>query len=155
MPIGRYADFEACVRDNQDKESPEGYCASIEKKITGEWPGVNKMDIEKNAKTGGYPNPGQREAEHKPEPSESLKSGHHPGSIEDLMRRRKGLEKPSVLPPDTIKKAIAFVSKSPIEAHGVKGMQSKPWRKTFKTSEQMVKWADQNQAEVHATRDVE
>ena len=136
MRFGAYKDFDACVAANQDKESPEGYCASIEKKITGEWPGVKK-------------------AENKSEPSESLKSGHHPGSLEDLMRRRKGLKKPSSLPPDTIKKAIAFVSKSPIEAHGVKGMQSKPWRKTFKTSEQMVKWADKNQAEVHATRDVE
>lgn len=39
MPFGKYKDFAACVRANQDKKSPEGYCASIEKKITGQWPG--------------------------------------------------------------------------------------------------------------------
>ena len=55
----------------------------------------------------------------------------------------------------TIKKALSFVSKSPIEAHGVKGMKSTPWRKTFKTPENLDKWADANQAEVHATREIE
>ena len=44
MPLGEYADFAACVKANQDKRSPEGYCASIEKKITGEWPGVKKAE---------------------------------------------------------------------------------------------------------------
>ena len=43
MPFGEYADFAACLKANQDKKSPEGYCASIEHKITGEWPGVKKM----------------------------------------------------------------------------------------------------------------
>jgi hypothetical protein len=55
----------------------------------------------------------------------------------------------------TIKKALLFVSKSPIEAHGVKGMKSTPWRKTFKTPEHLDKWVDANQAEVHATREIE
>jgi len=62
---------------------------------------------------------------------------------------------PSWVKPGTIKKALAFVSRSPIEAHGVKGMKSTPWRKTFKTSEHLDKWADANQAEVHATREIE
>ena len=44
MPIGEYKDFKSCVEANQDKDSPEGYCASIEKKITGEWPGVKKAE---------------------------------------------------------------------------------------------------------------
>lgn len=47
MPFGPYKDFDACVRANQDKGSPQGYCASIHKKVTGEWPGeVKKMDPE-------------------------------------------------------------------------------------------------------------
>lgn len=51
MPFGPYKDFDACVRANQDKGSPQGYCASIHKKVTGEWPGeVKKMDPEILAK---------------------------------------------------------------------------------------------------------
>jgi bacillopeptidase F (M6 metalloprotease family) len=42
MPFGPYKDFDACVGDNKDKSSPEGYCASIHKKVTGEWPGEVK-----------------------------------------------------------------------------------------------------------------
>lgn len=38
-PIGPYADFDECLRANADKGSPEGYCAALEKKITGHWPG--------------------------------------------------------------------------------------------------------------------
>jgi hypothetical protein len=37
MPFGEYDSFEDCVSKNQDKKNPEGYCASIEKKITGKW----------------------------------------------------------------------------------------------------------------------
>ena len=42
-----------------------------------------------------------------------------------------------------------------IEAHGVRGMQSKPWRKTFKNVDQMNAWAEKYDAEIHGTRDVE
>jgi len=44
VPFGEYADFAACLKANQDKDSPEGYCSEIHHKITGEWPGVKKMD---------------------------------------------------------------------------------------------------------------
>lgn len=48
MPFGEYKDFDDCVRKNQDKESPEAYCAVIEKKITGKWPseGAYKKKLE-------------------------------------------------------------------------------------------------------------
>lgn len=42
-----------------------------------------------------------------------------------------------------------------VEAHGVKGMQSKPWRKTFKSLEAMEAWLEKHDAELHGTRDVE
>lgn len=42
-----------------------------------------------------------------------------------------------------------------VEAYGVKGMNSTPWRKTFKSVEALNRWVDRNDAEVHATRDAE
>jgi len=42
-----------------------------------------------------------------------------------------------------------------IEAHGVKGMKSTPWRKTFKHADHLNDWAEKNDAEVHGTRDLE
>jgi hypothetical protein len=42
-----------------------------------------------------------------------------------------------------------------IEAYGVKGGQSKDWRKTFKNREELNKWADKNDAETRATRPTE
>lgn len=35
-PFSIYKDFDACVRANQDKDNPEAYCATIERKIKGE-----------------------------------------------------------------------------------------------------------------------
>ena len=46
MPFGKYKDFDACVKDNQDKDSPEAYCAEIEHKITGKWPAEEKLLLE-------------------------------------------------------------------------------------------------------------
>jgi len=43
-PFGPYKDFEQCVRENRDKDSPEGYCSATHKKITGEWPGEKKSE---------------------------------------------------------------------------------------------------------------
>lgn len=37
-PIGPYDNFDDCVSKNQDKSSPEGFCAFLEKKITGKYP---------------------------------------------------------------------------------------------------------------------
>lgn len=39
-----------------------------------------------------------------------------------------------------------------IEAHGVKGMKSKPWRKTFKNAAAFQAWCEKNDAEVYAYR---
>jgi len=36
MPFGEYADFADCVKKNKDKKSPEGYCATIQRKVEGE-----------------------------------------------------------------------------------------------------------------------
>jgi len=38
MPFGDYETFEQCVQDNQDKDSPEGFCAWLHYQSTGEWP---------------------------------------------------------------------------------------------------------------------
>lgn len=37
-----------------------------------------------------------------------------------------------------------------IEAYGVKGMKSTPWRKTFKSVEALNAWVEKSGAEVHA-----
>jgi hypothetical protein len=42
-----------------------------------------------------------------------------------------------------------------IEAYGVKGLKSTPWRGTFKSPEALTKWAEQHDAEVHAVSEVE
>lgn len=39
-----------------------------------------------------------------------------------------------------------------IEAYGVKGLQSKPWRKTFRSFEALQTWAAANDAEVLGSR---
>lgn len=38
MPFAGYDDFDACTRDNSDKEEPSAYCAQIHYEVTGEWP---------------------------------------------------------------------------------------------------------------------
>jgi hypothetical protein len=40
-----------------------------------------------------------------------------------------------------------------IEAYGVKGMKSTPWRKTFSTAEKLNAWCEKHSAEVHAVSD--
>jgi hypothetical protein len=40
-----------------------------------------------------------------------------------------------------------------IEAYGVRGMKSTPWRKMFKSLEALNAWVEKNDAEVYATRD--
>lgn len=47
MPIGPWPDFASCVVANQDKSSPEGFCAWLEHKLTGAWPSqASKMPLE-------------------------------------------------------------------------------------------------------------
>jgi len=41
-----------------------------------------------------------------------------------------------------------------IEAHGVKGMNSTPWRRNFKSVEALNAWIEKNDAEVHAVREI-
>ncbi len=43
----------------------------------------------------------------------------------------------------------------PFEAHGVKGMKSTPWRKTFKSYSAMEKWLEANDAVCYGTRDID
>jgi hypothetical protein len=42
-----------------------------------------------------------------------------------------------------------------IEAYGVRGMKSTPWRKTFKSIEALNAWVEKNDAEVYAIREME
>lgn len=42
-----------------------------------------------------------------------------------------------------------------VEAYGVKGMNSKQWRKTFKSFDALEKWLEKNDAQCHGTRDAE
>jgi len=42
-----------------------------------------------------------------------------------------------------------------IEAYGVKGMKSAPWRKTFKSTEALNAWIEKNGAEVHGIREIQ
>jgi hypothetical protein len=39
-----------------------------------------------------------------------------------------------------------------IEAYGVKGVKSRPWRRTFKDAEALLAWCEKNDAEVYGTR---
>ena len=42
-----------------------------------------------------------------------------------------------------------------IEAHGVKGMKSTPWQKTFRDEDALMAWADKHGAEIYATREAD
>ena len=44
MPFGPYTDWADCISKNGDKSSPEGFCAWLENKITGKWPGQLAKD---------------------------------------------------------------------------------------------------------------
>lgn len=44
MPFGPYGSFDDCVSKNGDKANPEAFCAWLEHKITGAWPGQMKAD---------------------------------------------------------------------------------------------------------------
>ena len=45
MPFGKYKDFQDCVNQNKDRESPEGFCAFLHHKFTGEWPSENSEQV--------------------------------------------------------------------------------------------------------------
>jgi len=42
-----------------------------------------------------------------------------------------------------------------IEAYGVKGMKSRPWRRTFKDADALIAWCEENDAQVYAQRDAD
>jgi hypothetical protein len=42
-----------------------------------------------------------------------------------------------------------------IEAYGVKGMKSTPWRKTFKSAEALDAWVEKHGAEVYGIRELD
>lgn len=42
-----------------------------------------------------------------------------------------------------------------IEAYGVKGMKSRPWRRTFNDSDALLTWCEKNDAEVYGQRFVD
>ena len=52
-------------------------------------------------------------------------------------------------------KGNAAKSQNRVEAYGTKGLDNKKWRKEFKDYEELKDWAEQNQADVHGTREVE
>jgi hypothetical protein len=39
-----------------------------------------------------------------------------------------------------------------IEAYGVKGMNSRSWRRTFKNADALLTWCEKNDAQVYAQR---
>jgi len=39
VPFAGYPDFDACVSENSDKSDPQAFCAWLEHKATGQWPG--------------------------------------------------------------------------------------------------------------------
>ena len=45
--------------------------------------------------------------------------------------------------------------KNTIEAYGVKGLKSAPWRREFKDVDAMLAWAEKNDADIRGTRDLE
>lgn len=52
--------------------------------------------------------------------------------------------------------AEEYDENKPMEAHGVKGLKSTPWRKSFKSHKHFEKWAEKNEGnvEVHGVRNV-
>ena len=41
--------------------------------------------------------------------------------------------------------------KMAIEAYGIKGLKSKPWRRTFRSGEELSAWVEDHDAEVHGS----
>ena len=50
MPFAGFTDFADCVSQNQDKDSPEGFCAYLHWKTTGRWPTEASKEAIKYAK---------------------------------------------------------------------------------------------------------
>ena len=50
--FGEYVDFADCVRQNQDKDSPEAYCAVAHYKATGKYPSESERSIQEAIESG-------------------------------------------------------------------------------------------------------
>ena len=57
-----------------------------------------------------------------------------------------------ILPPDG---EPAADQRDRVDAYGVKGMKSTPWRKTFRNSDALLAWAEKHGAEIYATCDAD
>lgn len=44
-PFGPYKDFDDCVSKNRGKRNPQAYCASVHKKIIGQWPSQKAFNL--------------------------------------------------------------------------------------------------------------
>lgn len=44
-PFGPYDDFDHCVRENQDQDDPEAFCAFLYEQVTGELPGEASLKV--------------------------------------------------------------------------------------------------------------
>ena len=64
-------------------------------------------------------------------------------TIDDLMKPRDE---------ERLNREVRRAGNAGIEAYGVKGFKRMPWRKAFKSVEELNKWAEKNDAEVHGTR---
>jgi len=42
-----------------------------------------------------------------------------------------------------------------IEAYGFRGMDRRQWRRTFKDTDSLLKWAEKNDAEIIGTREID
>ena len=50
MPFLQYKDFQDCVNKNQDKRSPEAFCAYLHHKATGKWPSEKNVGLPRTLK---------------------------------------------------------------------------------------------------------
>lgn len=54
-----------------------------------------------------------------------------------------------------VQKPAATLQPARIEAYGVKGLQSRSWRRTFATAEQLTAWCERHDATVRGQRYIE
>jgi hypothetical protein len=74
----------------------------------------------------------------------------YPGRGEEVMYATATKKAKELAEDDIVQEA-----KHTIEAHGVKGMQSTRWRKTFKNEEDLNAWLEKNDAEMYGMRELE
>lgn len=54
-----------------------------------------------------------------------------------------------------VQNPAAMLQPAHIEAYGVKGLQSRPWRRTFASAEQLTAWCERHDAAVRGQRYIE